>query len=364
MPLLDSGGVEKEFMKFGPDTDVVIFSDKTGIGSGPTLILQRNNPSAQNGGAGSQIVLRAMNNAQEPVDQVLIKSVTSSVIDGAEESQVTIQRLIAGTPTTVFSLGPEGPLIDGIASIEADWTGNGEESLTDYLTNLEGTIGSGTVPNDSVITIPGTTHTLDDTEKARNNVVLVVDNSNQACAITMPDASTVGAWLIRSKTTGTVTIQRQTSGTINGGTSVAMAGLGREGVLRVIAAPGGIPEAVFEGESTETTIADGDHDHNGKELYGAISPFQTATGSQASAASARSWKITGNLTAVPITAGWWARYWNKSGSGKTLKTASGNIYRPDGSTVLGTTGVTIANGTRCVVHADGTDLSVDGPGIS
>lgn len=97
---------------------------------------------------------------------------------------------------------------------------------------------------------------------------------------------------------------------------------------------------------------------NSAEIYGALSPWQTATGSMASAASARSWNITGNLTAVPITNGWWGKFRNISGSGKTVALASGSfVSLADGDT--GTT-LTLADDRGCVLHGDGTNSMVDG----
>jgi len=97
---------------------------------------------------------------------------------------------------------------------------------------------------------------------------------------------------------------------------------------------------------------------NNAELWGQISPFQSATGSQAGAPSARSWKLNGNVTAVPITNGWWARYVNVSGSAKTITPATGNCI----STKLGASkaSVSVANNKSATVQGDGTNLIVDG----
>lgn len=89
-----------------------------------------------------------------------------------------------------------------------------------------------------------------------------------------------------------------------------------------------------------------------------LSPFSNATGSQAAAATGQSWKLTGNVTAIPVTNGWLAKYVNTSGSGKSITPASGTcIKTTDGTTAAS---VTLANNKSCVVHADGTNLIVDG----
>jgi hypothetical protein len=88
------------------------------------------------------------------------------------------------------------------------------------------------------------------------------------------------------------------------------------------------------------------------------SPFLSATGSQAGAASGKSWKLTGNVTAVPISDGWLAKYVNTSGSNKTIAPASGScIKTKDGATPAS---VTLGNNKSCVVQGDGSNLIVDG----
>jgi hypothetical protein len=88
------------------------------------------------------------------------------------------------------------------------------------------------------------------------------------------------------------------------------------------------------------------------------SPFLTATGSQAGAASGKSWKLEGNVTAVPVTNGWLAKYVNTSGTDKTITPASGVCVKTEtGSTQAS---VTLSNNKSCVVQGDGTNLIVDG----
>jgi hypothetical protein len=88
------------------------------------------------------------------------------------------------------------------------------------------------------------------------------------------------------------------------------------------------------------------------------SPFMTATGNQAGASSGASWKLTGNVTAVPVTNGWLAKYVNTSGSNKTITPASGVCVKTEtGSTQAS---VTLSNNKSCVVQGDGTNLIVDG----
>jgi hypothetical protein len=153
------------------------------------------------------------------------------------------------------------------------------DSLLYYITKANLLSGvSGTVPSPSVVTISGTTHTLTDAQRAHLNVLLLVNNSNQACAITVPDASAAGSvWRVRSRTTNTVTITRATNGTINGGTSVAMTGLGREVKIEVESNAGTAPVTTVEGETTEATVADANHNMAGFDILniGNASTFET-----------------------------------------------------------------------------------------
>lgn len=89
------------------------------------------------------------------------------------------------------------------------------------------------------------------------------------------------------------------------------------------------------------------------------SPFSNANGPQGSAASGQSWKLTGNVTGVPISNGWVAKYVNTSGSVKTITPASGNCIKTKDGTTAGS--VNLANNKSCVVHADEAgNLIVDG----
>jgi hypothetical protein len=88
------------------------------------------------------------------------------------------------------------------------------------------------------------------------------------------------------------------------------------------------------------------------------SPFLIATGSQAGAASGKSWKLTGNVTAVPISDGWLAKYVNTSGASKTITPASGTCVKTEDGTTAAS--VTLGNNKSCVVQGDGTNLIVDG----
>lgn len=94
------------------------------------------------------------------------------------------------------------------------------------------------------------------------------------------------------------------------------------------------------------------------EILGNRSPFQTMTGSQAAAASGRSWKITGNATSVPVTNGWFAKVVNTSGAPKTITPASGSCVLTATATTQAT--ATLGDDKSCVLHGDGTNLIVDG----
>lgn len=132
-------------------------------------------------------------------------------------------------------------------------------------------------PQPAVVTISGPAHNLAWSEGRHRNVQLLVDNGNQDCAITLPDSAIASApgvvWDILSKTTGTVTVQRETNGTINGGASVQMAGLGRAGTLVVQSNAGDAPFARFAGETTETALLHGDLDAAGQQITNAVSPL-------------------------------------------------------------------------------------------
>lgn len=88
------------------------------------------------------------------------------------------------------------------------------------------------------------------------------------------------------------------------------------------------------------------------------SPFMTATGNQAGASSGASWKLTDNVTAVPVTNGWLAKYVNTSGSNKTITPASGVCVKTENG--ITQSSVSLGNNKTCVVHGDGTNLIVDG----
>lgn len=94
------------------------------------------------------------------------------------------------------------------------------------------------------------------------------------------------------------------------------------------------------------------------EIFGNRSPFQNRSGSQASAASGRSWKITGNITSVPVTNGWFAKVVNTSGSPKTITPASGSCVLTATATTQAT--ATLGDDKSCFLHGDGTNLIVDG----
>jgi hypothetical protein len=101
-----------------------------------------------------------------------------------------------------------------------------------------------------------------------------------------------------------------------------------------------------------------DVEGNGKELKGILSPFQTATGSQAGKASHRAWKLTGDITAVPTVNGWNALYANVSGTNKTITPASGTCIVVEGAITAAS--VTVATNKAVTVWADGTNLFVFG----
>lgn len=90
------------------------------------------------------------------------------------------------------------------------------------------------------------------------------------------------------------------------------------------------------------------------------SSWTTTSGSQSGAASGVSWKLSGDVTAVPVTDGWWAKYHAVS-SNRTVTPVSGSCVLPDGTTAAS---VSIGAGTRAVVHGDGTNLFVDGGDVS
>jgi hypothetical protein len=97
---------------------------------------------------------------------------------------------------------------------------------------------------------------------------------------------------------------------------------------------------------------------NGKRISGNLAAQANASGSMAGAASGRTVFLTGDVTAVPIAAGWHQTMRNKSGSIKTITPASGNcIKSKDGSTAAS---VILANNKACFVEGDGANLFVDG----
>ena len=91
-----------------------------------------------------------------------------------------------------------------------------------------------------------------------------------------------------------------------------------------------------------------------------LATFTNITGSMALAPSGNSWHPTGNLTNLPATTnGWWAKIANKSGVARTITPPSPAVCR---IVETGTTGasVTLGNNKSCFLHADGTDLWVEG----
>jgi hypothetical protein len=112
------------------------------------------------------------------------------------------------------------------------------------------------------------------------------------------------------------------------------------------------------GATDHDTQLEGNLNANGKQISGNYVVQANATGSMAGAASGRTVFLTGNVTAVPITAGWHQTMRNKSGSNKTITPASGTcIKTKDGTTPAS---VTLANNKACFVEGDGTNLFVDG----
>lgn len=94
------------------------------------------------------------------------------------------------------------------------------------------------------------------------------------------------------------------------------------------------------------------------DLYGQLSLPQSATGSQASAPSGRTWNLTGNVSAVPVTAGWHALYLNSSGSNKTITPVSGQCISTKTATLVAS--VTVANNEAVTVFGNGTNLWIMG----
>jgi hypothetical protein len=112
------------------------------------------------------------------------------------------------------------------------------------------------------------------------------------------------------------------------------------------------------GSTNHETIWQADVNANGSLVYGNLAAQAPASGSMAGAPSGRTVFLTGNVTAVPIAAGWHQTMRNRSGSNKTITPASGNcIKTKDGSTAAS---VTLGNNKACFVEGDGVDLFVDG----
>lgn len=97
---------------------------------------------------------------------------------------------------------------------------------------------------------------------------------------------------------------------------------------------------------------------NGSAVTGMLTTQANATGSIAGSASGRTLFATGNITGVPVTAGWQAVIRNKSGSNKTITPASGSCIK--GKTGATAASVTIAQYKSVTVEGDGTNLFVDG----
>lgn len=143
------------------------------------------------------------------------------------------------------------------------------------------------------------------------------------------DATTA---LLGNNTFGAVNPAQASGGEITAGTETALRSYSPADILSFI-----------------TTHAPGD---------AATSPFSNATGSQSGADSGKSWKLTGNVTDVPITDGWIAKYVNTSGTDKTITPASGTVIMTEDGTTPAS--VTLGNNKSCVAQGDGTNLIVDG----
>ncbi len=89
-----------------------------------------------------------------------------------------------------------------------------------------------------------------------------------------------------------------------------------------------------------------------------LSPFSNATGSQAAAASGNSWKLTGNVTAVPIANGWNALYVNLTAGNISITPAAGDcVVVETGATAAS---VSLAANKAATVIGDGSNLLVFG----
>ena len=94
-------------------------------------------------------------------------------------------------------------------------------------------------------------------------------------------------------------------------------------------------------------------------LQAAIAPFVNASGSQAAQPSGGNWKLTGNVTALPFSNGWWGDYTNTSGTPRTITPAASAqcIVIETGTTAAS---VTVNNNKGVHVRGDGTNLIVYG----
>lgn len=112
------------------------------------------------------------------------------------------------------------------------------------------------------------------------------------------------------------------------------------------------------GSTDHEGVWQADVNANGKVIAGNLAAQANASGSMAGAASGRTVFLTGDVTGVPIAAGWHQTMRNKSGSNQTITPVSGNcIKTKDGSTAAS---VTLANNKACFVEGDGAALFVDG----
>lgn len=87
-------------------------------------------------------------------------------------------------------------------------------------------------------------------------------------------------------------------------------------------------------------------------------PFANASGPQSTAPSGGNWKMTGPVSAVPVTNGWFGNYVNTSGSQKTLTPIGGTCVVLE--TALTPGFVSVDHNKGIFVIGDGTNLIVSG----
>ena len=126
LPVTGSGGNEADLLKLGPDTDMLLLSEKDDAGASPSMILDRNSADPAVGDSIGQVVLRGRDSTAASVDYVQLKGVIDDPVTGTGlDGAFQVRPMVAGTSTTVLEVSAVGvEVLTGVLKLPAGATGS------------------------------------------------------------------------------------------------------------------------------------------------------------------------------------------------------------------------------------------------